>query len=292
MDEKDKVNDKAGENALEHNSIALFHEKQVRRHWDNEQELWYFSIVDVIEVLTNSTIPKRYWSDLKNKLKEEGSEVYDFIVQLKFTARDGKKYATDCFSTENLLRVIQSIPSPKAEPLKIWLAKVGYERIEETEDPELAFDRAMKTYLQKGYSKEWINQRLKSIEVRKELTDEWQERGVKEGVEFAILTDEITKAWSGKSIKAYKKFKALKKENLRDNMSNLELVLNMLAEATTKEISKKKKPKSFDQSKRIAKQGGHVAGTARKEIEQKIGERVISAKNAKELGKRNVKEIK
>jgi len=265
------------------NSIVLFHEKQVRRHWDEEKELWYFSIVDVIEILTDSSIPRRYWSDLKSKLKKEGSEVYEKIVQLKLTASDGKKYATDCFSSQDLLRVIQSVPSPKAEPLKLWLAKVGYERIEETEDPELAFDRAMQTYLQKGYSKEWINQRLKTIEVRKELTDEWKERGIKEGLEFAILTDEITKAWSGKSVKSYKKLKGLKKENLRDNMTNLELVLNMLAEATTTEISKKKKPKNFQQSKKIAQQGGHVAGTARKEIEQKIGESVVSSKNAKEL---------
>ncbi len=219
------------------NSVALFHKTQVRRHWDEDKELWYFSIVDVIEILTDSTIPKRYWSDLKSKLKKEGSEVYEKIVQLKLMASDGKKYLTDVADTEALLRLVQSVPSPKAEPLKVWLAKVGYERIEETEDPELSFDRAMQTYLQKGYSKEWINQRLKTIEVRKELTDEWKERGVKEGLEFAILTDEITKAWSGESIKSYKKLKGLKKENLRDNMTNLELILNMLAEATTNEIS-------------------------------------------------------
>jgi hypothetical protein len=176
------------------NSIILFNQKEVRRHWDEDKELWYFSVVDVIGILTDSSIPKRYWSDLKNKLKKEGSEVYEKIVQLKLVSSDGKKYATDCFSTENLFRVIQSIPSPKAEPFKLWLAKVGYERMEETIDPELAFDRAMQTYLKKGYSKEWVNQRLKSIEVRKELTDEWQERGVKEGLEYAILTDEITKA--------------------------------------------------------------------------------------------------
>ena len=252
------------------NSVILFHEKQVRRHWDKDQELWYFSVVDVIAILTDSTVPKRYWSDLKIKLKKEGSEVYEKIVQLKLIASDGKKYATDCFSTQDLLRVIQSIPSPKAEPLKLWLAQVGYERIEETEDPELAFDRAMQTYLQKGYSKEWVNQHLKTIEVRKELTDEWKDRGVKEGLEFAILTDEITKAWAGKSVKTYKEFKGLKKENLRDNMTNLELVLNMLAEATTTEISKEKKPKTFEASKKVAKQGGEVAGTARKEIEQKL----------------------
>lgn len=272
------------------NSIVLFHEKQVRRHFDEDRELWYFSIVDVIAILTNSTIPKRYWTDLKNKLKNEGSEVYEKIVQLKFKATDGKKYNTDCFSTENLLRVIQSIPSPKAEPFKLWLAKVGYERIEETEDPEIAIDRAMKTYLKKGYSKEWINQRLKTIEVRKDLTDEWKDRGMKEGLEFAILTDEITKAWSGKSVKSYKKFKNLKKQNLRDNMSNLELVLNMLAEVTTTEISKSKQPESFYENKEIANEGGGIAGKARKDIEQKTGKSVISSKNAKEL--QNKKQIK
>ena len=274
------------------NSIVLFREKQVRRHWDENKELWYFSIVDIIEILTESSVPKRYWSDLKIKLQKEGSEAYEKIVHLKMTAPDGKKRETDCFSTENLLRVIQSIPSPKAEPVKLWLARVGYERIEETEDPELAFERAMRTYLKKGYSKEWINQRLKTIEVRKELTDEWQERGVKEGLEFAILTDEITKAWSGKSIKAYKKLKDLKKENLRDNMTNLELVLNMLAEATTTEISKEKKPKKFEQSKHIAKRGAQIAGNARKEIEVETGEDVLSSKNAKELRNPDVKKLK
>ncbi len=231
---------------------------------------------------TDSVNPNNYWKVLKHRLKKEGSESVTNCNQLKLTASDGKKYLTDVADTEILLRIIQSVPSKKAEPLKLWLAKVGYERIEETEDPELAFDRAMQTYLQKGCSKEWINQRLKTIEVRKELTDEWQERGEKEGLEFAILTDEITKAWSGKSVKSYKKFKDLKKENLRDNMTNLELVLNILAEATTTEISKKKKPKNFQQSKKIAQQGGHVAGTARKEIEQKTGENVISSQNAKQ----------
>lgn len=270
----------------------LFQEKQVRRHWDENKELWHFSIIDVISVLAGSTTPKRYWSDLKRKLKEEGSEVYEKIVRLKMIASDGKRRETDCFSTENLLRVIQSIPSPKAEPFKLWLAQVGYERIEETEDPELAFDRAMRTYLQKGYSKEWINQRLKTIEVRKELTDEWKERGVKEGLEFAILTDEITKAWSEKSVKAYKKFKGLKKENLRDNMTNLELVLNMLAEATTAEISKEKKPKTFNQNQRVARQGGETAGKARKDIEKKTGKKVISAKSARELRGLDKKKLK
>jgi len=201
-------------------NLALFDQQEVRRHWDSEQELWWFSVIDVVAILSESSIPKRYWTDLKNKLKNEGSEVYEKIVQLKLPASDGKKYLTDCADTETLLRLIQSIPSPKAEPFKLWLAKVGYERLEETVDPELAFERAMQTYLRKGYSKEWINQRLKSIEVRKDLTDEWQNRGVKKGIEFAILTDEITKAWANRSVKEYKKLKGLKKENLRDNMLN------------------------------------------------------------------------
>ena len=270
------------------NSIILFNQKQIRRIWDEEKELWYFSIIDVIEILTDASIPRRYWSDLKNKLKNEGSEVYEKIVQLKMTAPDGKQRETDSFSTEDLLRVIQSIPSPKAEPFKLWLAKVGYERIEETEDPELAFDRAIKTYLQKGYSKEWINQRLKSIEVRKELTDEWQKREMKEGLEYAILTDEITRAWTDRSVKDYKKFKGLKKENLRDNMTNLELILNMLAEASTTEISKKQKPKGLEENKKVAQRGGFAAKKARLEIEKQTGESVITGKNAKILkGKQN-----
>jgi len=265
------------------NSIVLFNQKQVRRFYDEKKELWYFSIIDVIEILTDTSIPRRYWSDLKSKLKNEGSEVYEKIVQLKMTAPDGKQRETDSFSTEDLLRVIQSIPSPKAEPFKLWLAMVGYERIEETEDPELAFDRAMKTYLQKGYSREWINQRLKSIEVRKELTDEWQEREMKEGLEYAILTDEITRAWADRSVRDYKKFKGLKKENLRDNMTNLELVLNMLAEASTTEISKKKKPKGLEHNKQVARAGGIAARKARLEIEKQTGESVITTRNAKIL---------
>ena len=265
------------------NSIVLFNQKQVRRFYDDKKETWYFSIIDVIEVLTDASIPRRYWSDLKSKLKNEGSEVYEKIVQLKMAAPDGKQRETDAFSTEDLLRVIQSIPSPKAEPFKLWLAKVGYERIEETEDPELAFDRAMKTYLQKGYSKEWVNQRLKSIEVRKELTDEWQEREMKEGLEYAILTDEITRAWADRSVRDYKKLKGLKKENLRDNMTNLELVLNMLAEASTTEISKKKKPKGLENNKQVARAGGFAARKARLEIEKQTGESVIISKNAKIL---------
>jgi len=265
------------------NSIILFHQKEVRRHFDEENELWYFSVVDVIEILTESPRPRKYWNALKTKLQKEGSELSQKIGQLKMKSADGKFYETDVLDTENILRLIQSIPSPKAEPFKLWLAKVGYERIEETEDPELAFERAMQTYLKKGYSKDWINQRLKSIEVRKELTDEWQERGMKEGLEYAILTDEITKAWADKSVKEYKKFKDLKKQNLRDNMTNLELVLNMLAEASTTEISKKKKPKSLDENKKVAKEGGNVAKQARITLEKQTGESVISSQNAKVL---------
>ena len=257
-------------------SIVLFKNKQVRRYWNADMESWYFAIIDVVAILTGSTIPKRYWSDLKSKFKQEGSEVYEKIVQLKFKARDGKKYATDCFSTENLLRVIQSIPSPNAEPFKLWLARVGYERIEETHDPELAINRALNTYLKKGYGKDWINQRLKSIEIRKALTDEWEKRGVKQGDEFAILTDDITLAWVGMNTREYKNFKGLKKGNLRDNMTNLELVLNMLAETATTEISEKRKPKKFVENRKIAKEGGGIAGNARKQIEAKTGKRAIS----------------
>ncbi|MCK9451740.1 MAG: Bro-N domain-containing protein [Bacteroidales bacterium] len=257
-------------------AIKLFDQKQVRVHWDDDREKWYFSIVDVVAVLAENERPRKYWNDLKRKLFEEGSELSEKIGQLKMLSSDGKHYKTDVADTEQLLRLIQSIPSPKAEPFKLWLAKVGYERIEETEDPELAFERAMETYLKNGYSKEWINQRLKSIEVRKELTVEWDTRGVKKGLEYAILTDEITKAWAGISTKQYKQLKQLKKENLRDNMTNLELVLNMLAEASTKEISKKKKPQTFDDNKKVAQEGGHVAGVARKEIESKTGESVVT----------------
>jgi len=222
------------------NTIKLFNEKQVRCQWDSEKELWYFSIVDIIEVLTESPRPRKYWNALKTKLLAEGSELSQKVGQLKLLAADGKKYKTDVADTENVFRLIQSIPSPKAEPFKLWLAKVGYERMEEIQDPELGIDRAMQYYKQKGYSDAWINQRLKSIEIRKELTDEWKNRNIKEGVEYAILTDEITKAWAGLSVKEYKNLKDLKKENLRDNMTNLELVINMLAEATTTEISKNK----------------------------------------------------
>lgn len=265
------------------NAIKLFQDQRVRVHWNEEQEKWYFSIIDVIGVLTESDNPRKYWSVLKTRLKKEGSEVATNCSRLKLIATDGKMRITDVADTEQLLRLIQSIPSPKAEPFKIWLAKVGYERIEETEDPELAFDRAMRTYLKKGYSKEWINQRLKSIEVRKELTDEWQERGMKEGLEYAILTNEITKAWAGRGVKAYKKLKGLKKENLRDNMTNLELVLNMLAEASTTEISKEKKPKGLNDNKEVARKGGSAAKKARIEIEKQTGKSIISSKGTKEL---------
>jgi len=276
-------------------SIKLFESKKIRVHWDGKSEKWYFSVIDIIETLTESNNPRRYWSDLKRKLKKEGfNQLYEIIVQLKLEALDGKKYATDCADTKGLLRIIQSIPSPKAEPFKVWLAKVGYERIEETEDPEKAFDRAIETYLKKGYSKNWINQRIKSIEVRKELTDEWETRGVKKGIEYAILTDEITKAWANLTTKEYKTFKNLKKENLRDNMSNLELVLNMLAETSTTELSKEKNPKTLSESKSIAKKGGSVAGIARKNLEGKLGKSVISPLNAKELeqkkGSREIEE--
>ena len=264
-------------------TIILFNQKKVRRHWDSQKEVWYFSIIDVVEALTGSDRPRKYWNDLKTLLLREGSELSDKIGQLKMLSSDGKYYLTDVGNTETILRLIQSIPSPKAEPFKVWLAKVGYERLEETEDPELAFNRAMKTYLQKGYTKEWINQRLKSVEVRKELVDEWQSRGMQEGKEYAILTDEITKVWAGQSVKSYKALKGLKNEGLRDNMTNLELVLNMLAEASTTEISKKQKPIGLEHNKQVARKGGGVAAKARKEIESQTGESVVSRKNAGEL---------
>ncbi len=274
-------------------NIKLFEDKKIRSIWNEDEESWYFSIVDVIAVLTESSNPRKYWSVLKTRLKKEGSQLATDCSQLKMQSADGKFYKTDVASTEQLLRLIQSIPSPRAEPFKQWLAKTGYERIEEIQDPEKSIDRAMENYLKLGYSKEWINQRLKSIEVRKELTDEWENRGVKKGQEFASLTDIITKAWSDKTVKQYKKHKGLKKENLRDNMTNLELVLNMLAEATTTEISKEKKPKNFDENKTIALQGGNIAGNTRKAIEAKTGKKVISSKNAKELrGGANKKRLK
>ena len=270
--------------------IKLFDQVQIRTHWDDEKEKWYFSIVDVVGVLTDSPNPNNYWKVLKHRLIKEGSELVTNCNQLKMQSSDGKYYKTDVADTEQLLRLIQSVPSPKAEPLKMWLARVGNERIDETHDPELGIERAMETYLRKGYTKEWINQRLKSIEVRKELTDEWESRGVKKGQEFAILSDEITSAWSGFTTKHYRIFKNLKKENLRDHMTNLELVLNMLAEATTTEISREKKPLTFKENKRIARQGGTIAGNTRKEIEEKTGRSVLSKSNAKSLKSGN-KEI-
>jgi len=264
--------------------IQLFEDKRIRSAWDPEKEEWYFSIVDVCEVLSDTDNPRRYWSDLKRKLKSEGSvELYEKIVQLKMTAPDGKKRLTDVANTEQLLRIIQSIPSPKAEPFKLWLAQIGRERIEETIDPELTIDRALETYLRKGYSHEWINQRLQAIQVRKELTDEWDARGVQKGVEYAILTDEITKAWSGMNTRQYKNLKGLKKENLRDNMTTLELVLNMLAEATTTEISRQKAPEGLRENVEVARSGGKVAGDARKAIERQTGVPVITSKSAAQL---------
>src|SRR3990167_5615853 len=264
--------------------IALFEGKQIRRHWDDTKELWYFAVVDVIAVLTDSGNPQVYWRVLKKRLIDEGSnETVTKCNGLKMKAADGKMRVTDVADTEVMLRIIQSIPSPKAEPFKLWLARVGYERLEETADPELAINRGLKTYLRKGYSQDWINQRLKSIEVRKALADEWEKRGVKEGLEFAILTDEITQAWTGMTTGKYKQLKGLKKENLRDNMTNLELVLNMLAETATTEISQKRQPRSFPQNKLVAKEGGTVAGNARREIEAKTGKKVITRKNAKGL---------
>ncbi len=261
---------------------SIFHGKQIRKHFDRDSEQWYISVIDVIAALTDQHDYKKaksYWTTLKNRLKNEGSEVVTKCDWLKMLAQDGKMRETDVTNTESIFRLIQSIPSKKAEPFKLWLAKVGNERLEETADPELAFDRAMKTYLQKGYSKEWINQRLKSIEVRKELTDEWRERDVKEGKEFAILTDEITKAWSGLNVKDYKKFKNLKKEGLRDNMTNLELVINMFAEVSTTEIARNRDAKGFTENKTAAQEGGKIAGDARKKLEIKTGKKVVSRKN-------------
>ncbi len=268
---------------MSNNSIQLFEDKAIRTAWDEEKEEWYFSVVDVVGVLTNSENPRRYWSDLKRKLKMEGSQLYEKIVQLKMKSSDGKYYKTDVADTEQLLRIIQSIPSPKAEPFKMWLAQVGRERIEETIDPELAMDRAFLTYQKKGYSNEWIQQRLLSIRIRNNLTEEWDKHGVTKGREYAILTDEITKAWSGMRTREYKRLKGLKKENLRDNMSDMELVLNMLAEATTTELSKVADPKSFKENVDVARQGGNIAGNARKEIESSTGKSVITSENAIQL---------
>ena len=265
-------------------AVKIFNQQRVRTHWDEEAEKWYFSIVDVVAILTDSADPNNYWKVLKSRLIKEGNKSVTNCNRLKMRSpKDGKYYKTDVADTEQLLRLVQSIPSPKAEPFKLWLAEVGYERLEEAEDPEKSIDRAMEMYLRKGYSKEWVNQRLKSIEIRKDLTDEWDKRGVKKGREYAILTDEITKAWSGLTVKDYKKVKGLKKQNLRDNMTNMELVLNMLAEATTTEISKQEQPDTFEQNQEIAKQGGEIAGTARRQIERKTGKSVVTAKNANGL---------
>ena len=270
----------------QNDKIRLFEDKRIRTAWDEEKEEWYFSIVDVVAVLTDQPDQRhaaKYWSVLKTRLKKEGSELTTNCSQLKMRSADGKRYNTDVADTEQLLRIIQSIPSPKAEPFKLWLAQVGRERIEEAIDPELTIDRALETYLKKGYTREWINQRLQAIQVRKELTDEWDARGVQKGVEYAILTDEISRAWSGMSTRQYKNLKGLKKENLRDNMTTLELVLNMLAEATTTEISKQKAPSTFSENIAVAREGGEAAGIARKAVEERTGVPVITSKNAVQL---------
>jgi len=263
--------------------IAVFEGRKIRRLWDEENEKWWFSVIDVIAVLTDSVDSGAYWRKIKERLKTEGNESVTKCHGFKMLAADGKMRLTDMADTETILRLIQSIPSPKAEPFKLWLARVGYERIEESEDPERAIQRAMHFYLKRGYSKNWVNQRLKSIEIRKELTDEWENRGVIRNDEFAILTDDITFAWAGLKTKDYKKYKKLKKENLRDNMTNLELVLNMLAEVSTTEISKKVEPKNFIQNRQVAKEGGSIAGTARRKLEKKTEKKVISRLSAKRL---------
>ncbi len=267
-------------------AIKIFEEKQVRSVWDSEAEKWYISVIDVVEVLTGTDRPRKYWDDLKRKLQAEGSELSEKIGQLKMKATDGKMRLTDVADVEQLFRLIQSIPSPKAEPFKMWLAQLGRERLEEIDDPELGIERLLEYYHRKGYSANWINQRLKSIEVRKELTDEWERRGVKKGQEYATLTDIITVGWSGLTTKQYKQYKGLKTESLRDNMTNLELVLNMLAEASTTEISKKEQPETFAQSKQVAHRGGKVAGAARKELEAQTGQKVVSPLSAKKVLKK------
>ena len=268
---------------MDNDKLQLFENKAIRTAWDEEKEEWYFSIVDVVAVLTDSPNPQTYWRVMKKRLKDEGNETDTICNALKMTAADGKKRLTDVATTEQLLRIIQSIPSPKAEPFKLWLAEVGRERIEETIDPEQAIDRALETYLKKGYTREWINQRLQAIQVRKELTDEWQDRGVKKGVEYAILTDEITRAWSGMTTRQYKKLKGLKKENLRDNMSTTEIILNMLAETSTKDISQASKPETFEENIEVARRGGNVAGIAKQALEAETGKPVITSQNAAQL---------
>ena len=271
---------------MANDKVQLFEDRPIRTAWVEDEEEWYFSVVDVVGTLTEQIDyekARKYWNKLKQRLKEEGSQLVTNCHQLKMTAQDGKKRMTDVANTEQLLRIIQSIPSKKAEPFKMWLAQVGRERIEEVIDPELTIERALETYVKKGYSREWINQRLQAIQVRKELTDEWEKRGVRKGVEYAILTDEITKAWSGMTTRQYKNHKGLKKENLRDNMSTLELVLNMLAEATTTEISKQKQPESFEENRMVAIEGGEAAGEARLAVEKRTGKPVITNKNAAQL---------
>lgn len=269
------------------NDMKLFEGNKIRSLWDSEKEEWYFSIIDILAVLTDSNNPRRYWSDLKRKMKDEegADQLYENIVQLKLKSLDGKMRETDVADMQGIFRIIQSVPSPKVEPFKMWLAEVGKERIDETIDPELTIDRALETYLKKGYAREWINQRLQAIQVRKELTDMWQDHGVKEGKEYAILTNEISKAWSGMTTKQYKNFKRLKKENLRDNMSTTELILNMLAETATKDIAKSSNPQGLEENKKVAKRGGSIAGNARREIESETGKSVITSKNAIDFGK-------
>lgn len=265
---------------VKNTQIKIFEEKQVRTLWDKETEEWYFSVVDVIAVLTDSEIPRRYWSDLKRRLAAEGSQLYEKIVQLKMLSSDGKMYKTDCMTTEQLFRLIQSVPSPKAEPFKLWMAQVARERLDEIKDPEISINRALIAYRQLGYSESWINQRLKSMEIRKDLTDEWKRRGLQDGVQFATLTDIIYKTWAGKTAKEYKKFKGLKKENLRDNMTNQELILNMLAELSTKEISESRDPQNFKDHVQNAVDGATIAKNARTELEKKTGKKVVSPSNA------------
>ena len=262
------------------NEIKLFEGNQIRSIWDNEREEWYFSIVDIIGVLTESENPRKYWSVLKIRLKKEGNELATICSQLKLKATDGKMRSTDVADMQGVFRIIQSIPSPKAEPFKMWLSEVGKERIDEIIDPELTIDRALSTYLQKGYTREWINQRLQAIQVRRELTDTWQDHGVEEGKEYAILTNEITKAWSGMTTRQYKDYKGLKKQNLRDNMTTTEIILNMLAEAATKDIANATHPQGLEENKKVAKDGGSIAGNARREIEERTGKPVITSKNA------------
>lgn len=265
--------------------IKLYENKEIRSVWDEEKEEWYFSIVDIVGVLTESDNPRKYWSVLKTRLKEEGSQLATNCSQLKMKATDGKMRLTDVVDMQGIFRIIQSIPSPKAEPFKLWLAEVGKERIDEIIDPELTIERALETYLKKGYTREWINQRLQAIQVRKELTDAWDDAGIKKGIEYAILTDEITKAWSGMTTRGYKNLKGLKKENLRDNMTTTEIILNMLAEAATKDITNATNPKGLEENKKVAKRGGSIAGNARKEIERETGKPVITSKNAVDLSR-------